>query len=116
MFTYIFRSKPSPAAYQGMRVDLLIIFLISVIFTSAIRAQEKMASKAEIDLFHMHMNKMVTMTNAKMGGSKVDDYTTIKYVTYDQNPPVFNYFYTTTALNVLKQNDLSQAQIAAVKK
>ena len=51
-----------------------------------------------------------------MSGTKIDEYTNLKYVTYDVNPPLFTYFYISSSLVVLKQDSFNQVQIDAMRK
>ena len=50
-----------------------------------------------------------------MAGVKIDEYTNLKFVTYDVNPPLFSYFYTSYSFAILKQDTLNGAQIEAMK-
>ena len=91
----------------------LKIYLICWVLLTNAYAQEKIPSKSELDAI---MISAVKQMNAQMAGVRIDEYTNLKFVTYDLNPPLFNYFYTSNALTVLKQNNLTQAQMEALKK
>jgi hypothetical protein len=88
-------------------------FFILAAFTINSIADDKIPSKSEFDAV---MQNAVKQMNAQMAGTKVDEYTTLKFVTYDLNPPLFSYFYTSTTLTVLKQDNLNQMQTDAIKK
>jgi hypothetical protein len=89
----------------------LILFIFSHILS--ISAENKIPSKSELDSV---MLNAVKQFNEQLAGLKIDEYTNIKYVTYDKNPPLFTYFYTTTALSYLKKDSLDQAQKDAMRK
>jgi hypothetical protein len=76
-------------------------------------AEDKIPSKSEFDAV---MQNAVRQMNAQMQGTKIDEYTTLKFVSYDLNPPLFSYFYTSNVLVALKQDNLGRAQIDAMKK
>jgi hypothetical protein len=75
-------------------------------------ANDKIPGKAEFDAIMLNAAKQA---NAQMTGTKIDEYTTLKLVTYDSNPPLFSYFYISNALTILKQDKLNQTQIDAMK-
>jgi hypothetical protein len=67
-------------------IFLCILFLVNEVAISGER---------KYSLFEIHtiLNDMVRQFNTKMGGTKVDDMTTIRMMTYDENGPTLGYFY-----------------------
>jgi len=92
-----------------MKYIFIILFCLQIFNLSA---EDKIPSKSEIDSV---MQNAVKQMNAQMSGTKIDEYTTLKFVTYDLNPPLFSYFYTSSALTFLKQDNLNQIQTDAIK-
>jgi hypothetical protein len=82
-------------------------------FVVSANGQEKIPSTAELDSV---MQNAVRQMNSQMTGTKVDDYTTLKFVTYDMNPPMLSYFYSSNVLSVLGLATLNKNQIEAMKK
>jgi hypothetical protein len=72
---------------------------------------EGLPSKSELNAV---MQNTVKQMNAQMSGLKIDEYTTLKYVTYDSTPSLFTYFYSSSALSVTNQQTLTIAQITAL--
>jgi hypothetical protein len=94
--------------------DMRYFFVLATAFFSLHSlSQDKIPSKSEFDSIMMNAVKQM---NSQMSGVKIDDYTTLKFVTYDLNPPLFSYFYSTSALAALKQSSLNKVQIDAMKK
>lgn len=89
-----------------------IFILLLFSFAFDINANDKIPSKSEFDAI---MQNAVKQMNAQMAGVKIDEYTNLKFVTYDVNPPLFSYFYTSSSFAVLKQDTLNSAQIEAMK-
>jgi hypothetical protein len=90
---------------------LFFLSILVVSFNSI--SQDKIPSKLEFDSI---MRNAVRQVNAQISGLKIDEYTALKFVTYDSSPPLFSYFYNTSALTVLKQSSLNQMQIDEMKK
>ena len=86
------------------------LFIAALSFNSY--AEDNIPSKSEFDSVMLNAAKQ---TNAQMTGTKIDEYTTLKFVTYDSSPPLFSYFYVSNALSFLKQDKLNQTQIDAMK-
>ena len=84
--------------------------LILLFFFSNANA-EKIPSKSELDAVMQNAAKQM---NSQMSGLKVDEYTTLKYVSYDTTPPLFTYFYSSSALSATKQQSLTNAQLTAM--
>ncbi len=84
---------------------------ILIFAMSASVAAEGIPPKAELDAV---MQNAVKQMNSQMSGLKVDEYTTLKFVAYDTSPPLFTYFYSSSALSVTNQQSLTNAQIAAM--
>jgi hypothetical protein len=93
-----------------MKYFLTLLFCWQIFNLSA---EDKIPSKSELDSI---MQNAVKQMNAQMSGTKIDEYTNLKYVTYDLNPPLFTYFYTSSSLAVLKQDSFNQVQIDAMRK
>jgi len=91
----------------------LKIYLICWVLITNAYAQEKIPSKSELDAVMINAVKQV---NAQMAGVRIDEYTNLKFVTYDLNPPLFTYFYTSSVISVDKKEALSQLQIDALRK
>jgi hypothetical protein len=91
------------------KISTIIFFVIPLM----VIAEEKIPSKSELDAV---MLNAVKQTNAQMAGVKIDEHTNLKFVTYDLNPPLLTYFYTSSVLSTLNQNSLNQLQIDAMKK
>jgi hypothetical protein len=92
-----------------MRFILIILFAL---FALTANAQSNIPSKSEVDAV---MQNAVKKTNAQMSGSRVDEYTTLRFLTYDVNPPLLSYFYATSVMRDTNQNSLSQSQIDAIR-
>lgn len=91
--------------------NFLIVVLALLSLNSL--AKDKIPSKAEFDAL---MLNAVRQMNTQLGGMKIDNYTILKFVVYDLNPPLLTYVYSSTELIVLKQDKLNQAQIDAMRK
>jgi hypothetical protein len=89
-----------------MKLICLCLLLISKIATA-----QNIPPKAELDAI---MQNAVKQMNTQMSGLKIDEYTTLRYVTYDTTPPLFTYFYSSSALSVTNQQTLTNAQLAAM--
>ena len=89
-----------------MRLLAVILLLITDVALA-----QNIPSKAELDAVMQNAAKQM---NSQMSGLKVDEYTTLKYVSYDTTPPLFTYFYSSSALSVTNQQSLTNAQIAAM--
>ena len=89
-----------------------IFILLLLSFAFDINANDKIPSKSEFDAI---MQNAVKQMNAQMAGVRIDEYTNLKFVAYDVNPPLFSYFYTSSSFAVLKQDTLNSAQIEAMK-
>jgi hypothetical protein len=96
----------TPIARIEMR--LLAVFLLLI---TEISSAQNIPPKAELDAV---MQNAVKQMNSQMSGLKVDEYTTLKFVAYDTTPPLFTYFYSSSALSVTNQQSLTNAQIAAM--
>jgi len=90
---------------------IFILLFYSQIFN--VSAEDKIPGKSELDTV---MQNAVKQSNAQMSGTKIDEFTSLKFVTYDLNPPLLSYFYTSSALTALKQDNLNQMQIDVMKK
>lgn len=60
-----------------------------LVFSTTLQA-DPLPSKAMLDEV---MRGVAKQTNDNLAGTKVDEFTKLKFVTYDANPPVFSYFY-----------------------
>ena len=69
---------------------LLAVFLLLI---TGISSAQNIPSKPELDAIMQNAAKQM---NSQMSGLKVDEYTTLKYVSYDTTPPLFTYFYSST--------------------
>jgi hypothetical protein len=88
-----------------MRYLIIVFFLIGNAYA------EKIPPKSEMD---NALKNMVKQFNSQMPGLKVDEYTTLKFVTYDTTPPLLTYFYSTSALTITNQQSLTNAQLVAM--
>ena len=91
-------------------MKLICLFLLLICKTVS---AQNIPSKSELDTVMQNAAKQM---NSQMSGLKIDEYTTLKYVAYDTTPPLFTYFYSSSALSVTNQQSLTNAQIAAVNK
>jgi hypothetical protein len=86
------------------------IFIILFILSNA--NAEVIPPKSDLDAV---MQRVVKDFNSQMSGFKTDKFnTSVKYVTYDATPPLFTYIYTSSALSILNQKSLNQAQVTAL--
>jgi hypothetical protein len=95
--------------------DRLMKFIAIVLIASfalAANAQNSIPSKSEVDAV---LQNAVKKANAQMSGSKVDEYTTLRFLTYDVNPPLLSYFYATSVMRDTNQSSLNQSQIDAIR-
>ena len=90
----------------------LFTFLLILTISITSYAEDKIPSKSEFDAI---MQNAVKQMNAQMAGVKIDEFTNLKFVTYDLNPPLFSYFYTSSSFAVLKGGTLNSAQNEAMK-
>jgi hypothetical protein len=89
----------------------IFLFLISI---ATLRAEEfKIPTVTE---FNAVMLNAIKVSKDQLWGSKVDNYTTLNAITYDEKVPLFSYHYTTNVLQSLKQDVISQNQIDAMNK
>lgn len=88
------------------------VFIVGCSLVFSCYGEDKIPSKSEFDAI---MQNAVLQMNAQMAGTKIDDYTEFKFVTYDKNPPLFSYFYSSNALTLLKQGSLNETQNKAMK-
>jgi len=96
----------TPIARIEMR--LLAVFLLLI---TEMSSAQNIPPKVELDAV---MQNAVKQMNSQMSGLKVDEYTTLKYVSYDTTPPLFTYFYSSSALSATNQQSLTNAQLAAM--
>ena len=87
-----------------------LIFLC-LLLVSTIASAQNIPPKSELDAIMQNAAKQM---NSQMSGLKIDEYTTLKYVSYDTTPPLFTYFYSSSALSVTNQLSLTNSQIAAM--
>lgn len=87
------------------------ILSLIIIITSQCAFAQDIPAKRELDAVMQNAAKQM---NSQMSGLKIDEYTTLKYVTYDTTPPLFTYFYSSSALSVTNQLSLTNVQIAAM--
>jgi hypothetical protein len=88
---------------------ILCVFLSSI----ALAEEKKIPTVTE---FHALMFNAAKASKDQLWGSKVDEYTIINAITYDEKVPLFSYHYTTKMLQQLKQESLFQNQIDAMNK
>jgi hypothetical protein len=82
-----------------------LLVLITLHFIA--HAQEKLPTKTEVDAL---FENVARQTNSQASNSKVDDFTTLKVVTYDKGVPVFTYHYVSTILKKTGRSDLTQTE------
>jgi hypothetical protein len=92
-----------------MRFISIILFAL---FASTANAQNSIPSKSEVDAV---MQNAVKQSNIQMSGLRVDEYTTLRLLTYDANKPLLTYFYASSYLRDTNQNSLDQAQMDAIR-
>jgi hypothetical protein len=87
------------------------LICLCLLLISKIASAQNIPPKSELDAI---MQNAVKQMNSQMSGLKVDEYTTLKYVSYDTTPPLFTYFYSSSALSATNQQSLTNAQLAAM--
>lgn len=97
---------------NGSHLMRFISIILFALFAFAANAQNSIPSKTEVDAV---MQNAVKQANTQMSGSRVDEYTTLRFLTYDVNPPLLSYFYATSVMRDTNQNLLSQSQIDAIR-
>ena len=91
-----------------------VILFYFIISTSICHAEDyKIPTVAE---FNAVMLNAIKVSKDQLWGSKVDNYTTLNAITYDEKVPLYSYHYTTNVLQSLKQDALAQNQIDAMNK
>ena len=94
-----------------MNKILPIVLICIFLSMSSFLAAQNIPSKSELDAVMQNAAKQM---NSQMSGLKVDEYTILKYVSYDTTPPLFTYFYSSSALSATSQQSLTNAQLAAM--
>jgi hypothetical protein len=86
-----------------------------VVLTGANAAAQdrSIPSRAEVDRV---MLEMVKQFNAQMAGTKVDEMTIIRMMTYDRATPSLGYLYSTNYIATTGQKELTQEYIQQVKR
>ena len=84
--------------------------IIALFFVCNAHAQN-IPPKSEMD---NAIKNMVKQFNSQMSGLKVDEFTTVKFLTYDSSPPLLTYFYSSSALSATNQQSLTASQLVAV--
>ena len=97
---------------QSKMIKIFLVTLINIAF-GFVNADDKIPSKIELDAV---MQNAVKQMNSQMTGLKIDEYTNLKFVAYDSNPPLFTYFYSSNVLSSIKQDSLNHTQIEALNK
>lgn len=86
--------------------------IIPILFLLGNAHAEIIPPQAELDSV---MQRTVKEFNSQMSGMKTDKFNTVvKHVTYVASPPLFTYFYSSSALSMLNQKSLTHAQVGAL--
>jgi len=80
---------------------------------SALAQSQKLPPRAEIDKV---LNEAVRQFNVKMSGTKVDEMTSIRIMTYDEATPTIAYHYTTLYLAKNKIKKVTPEYIASIRR
>jgi hypothetical protein len=102
----MYKWQKSLTGKSAMKIICLCLLLIFKIASA-----QNIPPKSELDAVMQNAAKQM---NSQMSGLKIDEYTTLKYVAYDTTPPLFTYFYSSSALTVTNQQSLTTAQLAAM--
>jgi hypothetical protein len=70
-----------------------ISFGVLLAMPAITRAQEKWPTRSEVDAM---FENVARQANSQMSGTKIDEYTTLRAVSYDKAVPVFSYLYAST--------------------
>lgn len=93
-------------------LNFIGFFIITSLTSNAI-ANDKIPTKAEFDSL---MTNAAKQFNEQMGGQKIDEFTNFKLITYDKNPPLFTYFYSSNPFSMPNINKLDKSQTEAMTK
>ena len=93
----------------------IILVSLGIFFQNHnINAQEnKIPSIAE---FNRLMTDAVKQSNKQISGTRIDEYTIINILTYDEKVPLLSYHYTTSILRKINSTSLNKAGIEAINK
>jgi len=58
---------------------------------------------------HLLLEKTAREGNTQLSNTRLDDYTTLKMLTYDKDIPLFTYHYTTSILQLIGVTEISEA-------
>ena len=85
--------------------------LLSLLFAFA--ASTSVYAQAEkrptIEDMHRLLENTARQVNTQMSNTRIDDYTTLKFVSYDKGVPIFTYYYSSSALQVIGKPKLDEA-------
>lgn len=84
-----------------------ITFAVLVALPVLAHAQSQLLPRSEIDAL---FDNVARQTNTQTSNTKIDEYTTLKLVTYDKGVPVFTYHYVSTVSKKLGRTNLTQAE------
>ena len=68
--------------------------------------QEKIAA---VEDMHQVLESAARQANTQLANTRIDDYTTLKFVTYDRRVPVMTYHYNSSVLAVTGEQQISEA-------
>ena len=87
--------------------------LVLALHSAPVASQEsKRPSRAEIDKI---LNNAVEQFNAKMIGTKVDEITVIRMMTYDEAIPTLGYLYATRYFDTTGQRKVTSEYVASIR-
>lgn len=81
--------------------------LLALALCQSASAQGKTPPRAELDAA---LENAVRQANSQLANTKIDDYTTLIFMTYDKGTPVFSYHYRTFITKSLGRNSLAASE------
>lgn len=65
--------------------------------------------RATVEEMHRVLENAVREANGQLANTRIDDYTTLKFMTYDRRVPVMTYHYASSVLGATREHQISDA-------
>jgi hypothetical protein len=85
----------------------VLLALAALLLPNATVAQREI--RPTIEDMHRVLENAAQEANKQLANTRLDDYTTLKFMTYDRRAPVMTYHYASTALQITGQKSLNAA-------
>lgn len=100
-----------PVLLSIVRSGLAILCIANINVSSAQNKSNAIPPKAQVDTV---LSNMVNEFNSKMAGTKADERTIIRFMSYDVKVPTLGYFYSTTHYLSTKRKTLTDQEKKAM--